>query len=348
MLLPLGVELKVGTIYGTGDIFTDELLTSRPGTVRRIIKSAMRLRNGERLDPNGFPDEEDVELNYPAILSYEYLRAEYESGFDSFMTQYQNDEYGAAEVVFSQDAMLKAMVEEGALPLEGKTLIHWRFPCQKRQWKTAACCVGQLYRNRCYIADVFEGHYKPSVLAKLVVSTARKYGQHRITIEDSPGARLMSSPIQNYALTTGWDVGIDWIGREEGEEDTGERDLRIRSIEDVLSSSRLLIFAGLKHLKALMLEFTQYGMIPDNAIPDVISRIADHLPQSIAADGYDDEDLAYKNAVERDWFNQIYQRGAYARPEPEPEEIPLPEQPDPMDEQYNEFGLENILGGLRG
>jgi hypothetical protein len=205
--------------------------------------------------------------------------------------------------------------------------------------------VGQLYRNRCYIVDVFEGHYKPSVLAKLVLSTARKHGQHQITIEDSPGARLMTSPIQNYALTTGWELRLEWIGREEGEEDTGERDLRIRSLEDVLSSSRLLIFAGLRHLKALMMEFSQYGMIPDAAIPDVISRVADHLPQSIAAEGLEDEDLAYKGAAERDWYNMVYQRGAYAPPEPEPEEV---EQPDPMSEQFNEFGLENILGGLNG
>jgi hypothetical protein len=179
------------------------------------------------------------------------------------------------------------------------------------------------------------------------LTTARKYGQHHISIEDSPGARLMTPPIQNYALTTGWELRIDWIGREEGEEDTGERDLRIRSIEDILSSSRLLIFSGLKHLKALMLEFTQYGMIPDNAIPDVISRVADHLPQSIAAEGLDDEDLAYKSATERDWFNMIYQRGAYARPEPEPEEV-ADEQPDPSEERFNEHGLENILGGLNG
>jgi hypothetical protein len=330
VLKPIGIELKVGTIYGTGDIFTDEVLTSRPGSIRRIIKPAMRLLNGERLDPNGFPDEDELELLFPDILSYDYLRAEYDSGFDSFMTQYLLDEYGAAEVVFSQEQMFAAMIEEAALPLEGQTFIHWRFPCQKKSWKTAACCVGQLYRNRCYIVDVFEGHYKPSVLAKLVLSTARKYGQHRITIEDSPGARLMTSPIQNYALTTGWELGLDWIGREEGEEDTGERDLRIRSLEDILSSKRLLIFAGLKHLKALMLEFTQYGMIPDSAIPDVISRVADHLPQSIAAEGLEDEDLAYKAVAERDWYNMIYQRGAYAPPEPEPEE--MPEQPDPMSE----------------
>ena len=43
---------------------------------------SIRLKNGERLDANGFPDEDDVELNFPTILNYDYLRTEYESGFD--------------------------------------------------------------------------------------------------------------------------------------------------------------------------------------------------------------------------------------------------------------------------
>lgn len=347
VLLPVGIELKVGTIYGSGDIFTDEVLTSRPGTIRRVIHPAMSLKSGERLDANGFPEEEDVELHFPTILNYDYLRAEYESGFDSFMTQYMLDEYGASEVVFGQQQMLDAMVEEAQLPLEGQTVIHWRFPCQKRNWKTAACAVAQLYRNRCYIIDVLEGHYKPSTLAKLVVNTARKYQLHRISIEDSPGARLMTSAINNYALTTGWDVGLDWTGAEVGEEDTGERDLRVRNIEAVLSTGRLLFFSGLKQLKPLMLEFTQYSMIPENALPDVVSRVADHLPQSIAAEDLDDEAAAWRAVQERDHFNLVYGRGKYAAPEPEPEEMPELN-PDPIDEPYNELGLENILGGLNG
>jgi hypothetical protein len=347
VLKPTGIELKVGTIYGTGDIFTDEVLTARPGTIRRVIQPAMTLKNGERIDANGFPDADDVVLNFPSILSYDYLLTEYESGFDSFMTQYMLDEFGAAEVVFSQQQMLAAMIEEAQLPLEGSTVIHWRFPCQKRQWKTAACAVGQIHRNRCYIVDVLEGHYKPSNLAKLVVSTARKYHLHRVSVEDSPGARLMMSAIHNYALTTGWDVGLDWTGAEVGEEDTGERDLRIRNIEAILSTGRLLFFAGLKQLKPLMLEFTQYAMVPENAIPDVVSRVADNLPQSIAAEDLDDEAAAWKGMMERDHFNLVYGRGKYAPPEPEPEEMP-DMNPDPMDERINELGLENILGGLNG
>jgi hypothetical protein len=207
--------------------------------------------------------------------------------------------------------------------------------------------VGQLYRNRCYIIDVLQGHYKPSNLAKLVVTTARKYHLHRIAVEDSPGARLMTSAINNYALTVGWDISVAWTGEETGEEDTGERDLRIRNIEAVLSTGRLLFFAGLKQLKPLMLEFTQYAMLPENGIPDVISRVADHLPQSIAAEDLDDESAAWRAVTERDHFNLVYGRGKYAPPEPEPEEMPELN-PDPMDERYNELGLENILGGLNG
>jgi len=344
VLLPVGSEIRIGTIYGSGDLFTDEILTSRPGSLRRIIKPAMRLKSGERLDQNGFPDEEDVELFFPTILSYEFLRTEYESGFESFATQYLLDEYGANEVVFSQEQMLEAMVEEAAIPLEGQTVICWRFPCQKRAWMTAACAVGQIHRNRCYIVEAMQGHYKPSTLAKLIVTTARKYHAHKITIEDSPGARLMTSAIHNYALTTGWNVLMEWIGNLEGEEDSGERDLRIRNIEAVLTNRRLFFFAGMKQLKSLMLEMTQYGMIPANALPDVVSRVADHLPQSIAAEDLEEEDLAWQAVKERDHFNMIYGRGAYAPPEPEPEEMEEPA----IEDLPAENGLENWMPGLNG
>ena len=269
VLLPWGLNIRVGTIYGTGDLFTDEVLTSRPGSIRRIVKPAMRLKSGERLDQNGFPDEDEVELLFPTILSFDYLRAEYESGFESFCTQFLLDEFGANEVVFTKEQLLAAMVDETGVPLEGRHFIHWRFPCTRHQWKTAAVAVGIEFRNRCYIVEVLEGHFKPSVLATHVVTLARKYQMHRVSVEDSPGAILMQSAIQNYSLTTGWDVGIDW---QDFNDDTGQRDLRIRNIEADLATGRLFFNADMKHLKPLMLEFSQYGMLPDNAQFQTVSR----------------------------------------------------------------------------
>ena len=345
VLVAKGIEIKVGTIYGTGDLFTDEMLTARPGTIRRLIKPSLRLKNGERLDANGFPEEDDIELLFPHILDYDYLRTEYEAGYDSFMTQYQLDEFGAAEVVFSQDQIMTAMVDEASIPLEGTVYLHWRFPCIKRQWKTAAAAVGILARNRCYIIEASQGHFKPSVLAQNVVKLARKYSLHRISVEDSPGAMLMQSAIRNYALTVGWDVAITWVGGGEETEDTGERDLRIRNLEAVLAGGRLLFNADMKQRKLLIQQFQQYGMIPEFELPDVVSRIADHLPQSIAAEDLDDEDAAWMAARETDKYNMLYGRGLYARPEPEPEEIAY-EEPGIEDQAVMSNGLEVQIPGL--
>ena len=344
ILKPTGYELMIGTPYGAGDVFDDQVSTAKPSTYHRVYKAAMRLKSGERLDPNGFPDEDEVELFLPSILSYEFLREEYEGDYSSFMSQYLLDSYGAAEIVFPEDAMLGAIIAEDDVPMEGETFIHWRLPCRKMGWATANAAVGIKHRNRMTIAEALQGHYKPSVLAKLIVDTARKFGTHHISIEDSPGARRMQSTIQNYALTVGWDMNISWL---DFQEDSGDRDTRIRNLEADMSMSRLLFSDGISKLKPLIEGFTRYGMMTENGLPDVVSRVADNLPQSIAAEGVDDDDVAWEMMRQRDKYNLIYGRGQYARPEPEPEEVAYQE-PDPNDAEYTDIGLPNILGGLNG
>ena len=341
ILKPTGLELKIGTCYGPGDVFAEEVLNSRPGSYRRVYKPAMRLKSGERLDPNGFPDEEDVELLFPTILPYDYLREEYEGGYESFMSQLMLDTYGSAEVVFSESQMLEAMIEEDKLPVEGETFIHWRMECRKMRWRTTNAAVGVLHRKRMYIAEVLHGHFKPSELARLVVMSARKYGLHEISIEDSPGARLMQSTINNYALTVGWDVHVTWTPFVE---DSGERDIFIRNIEADIASSRLLFSNGIVKLKPLIQGFVQYGMIDENGLPDVVAQVAGNLPQSIAAEE-ETEESAWEMMRERDKYNLIYGRGAYARPEPEPEEV-MVEEPRIEEQELTGQGLETWIPGL--
>jgi hypothetical protein len=341
ILKPTGIELKLGTCYGPGDVFAEEVLNSRPGTYTRVYKPAMRLRNGERLDPNGFPDEADVELLFPTILAYDYLREEYESDYESFMSQLMLDTYGSAEVVFSESQMLTAMIEADKLPVEGETFIHWRLECRKMRWKTTNAAVGIRHRNRMYIAEVMHGHFKPSELARMIVASARKYGLHEVSIEESPGARLMQPTIQNYALTVGWDVHINWTPFIE---DSGERDIQIRNIEADIASSRLLFSNGIVKLKPLIQGFVQYGMIDETGLPDVVAQVAGNLPQSIAAEGHDEES-AWDMMRERDKYNMIYGRGAYARPEPEPEEVAI-EEPRIEDQELTGQGLETWIPGL--
>jgi hypothetical protein len=84
-------------------------------------------------------------------------------------------------------------------------------------------------------------------------------------------------------------------------------------------------------------------MTDDNGLPDVVSRIADNLPVSIAATELDDEDLAWEMMRERDKYNLIYGRGAYTPSEPEPEEIEVPGVEERL---FNELGLEVMMPGL--
>lgn len=341
ILKPTGIEIKIGTPYGLGDTFSDEVLTARPGTYDRVFKPAMKLLSGERLDANGFPNENEVELLFPTILNYEFLREEYEADFDSFMSQYMLDSYGAAELVFTDAQMLAATIDEDNMPMEGQRFIHFRLPCRSLEWHTASGAVGIMRLNRMYISETMQGHYKPSVLAKLIHDMARRNGLHRVSIEESPGARMIQPAINNYTLTTGWDIQISWIDYQG---DAAERDTRIRNIEPLLATSRLFFSNALK-TKPLIEGFVQYGQTQDSGLPDVVSRVADNLPVSIAATELDDEDLAWEMMRENDKYNMLYGRGKYRPQEPEPEEIVF-EEPYIEDQLLNGQGLEVVMPGL--
>jgi hypothetical protein len=341
ILKPTGIEIFIGTPYGLGDFFSDQVLTSRPGTYDRVFKPAMKLLSGERLDPNGFPLESELELIFPSILSYDFLREEYEADYESFMSQYMLDSYGAAELVFTDAQMLAAMIDEDKMPMEGQRFIHFRLPCRTLDWHTASGAVGVMRQNRMFITETIQGHYKPSVLAKLIHDVARRNESHKVVIEDSPGARMIRPALDNYTLTTGWDIQITWT---EYQGDAAERDTRIRNLEPLLATSRLFFSNGLK-TKPLIEGFVQYGMTPDSGLPDVISRVADNLPVSIAATELDDEDLAWEMMRERDKYNQLYGRGQYTPHEPEPEEVEL-EDPRIEDQTFNGQGLEVWMPGL--
>jgi hypothetical protein len=128
ILKPTGFEIKIGTPYGLGDTFSDEVLTSRPGSYNRVFKPAMKLLSGERLDPNGFPNPDEVELLFPAILSYDFLREEYESDFEFFMSQYSTRQLRTAELVFPRGADVSRDGGRDALPMEGKGSFTSAFP----------------------------------------------------------------------------------------------------------------------------------------------------------------------------------------------------------------------------
>jgi hypothetical protein len=283
-----------------------------------------------------------MELMFPTILSYEFLQEEYSGDYETFMSQYMCDSYGAADIIFSEEEVLHAMVDETRLPLEGDVYMVARFPCTSMHWQTTTAAVALMAGGRVYIVDVLQGRFKPSDLAKSLHAMARKHGVRSVRVEDSPGARTLDSVIGNYSLTTGWPLRIEWM---EFEKDSAARDSRIRAIEAMLATGRLKLSSGLK-TKVVIYGLIQFGMIDETGVPDVVARLCDNLPSSIASEyAGEDDDNGWEMMKERDRHNQIYGRGIYAPAEPEPEEV-QEEEPGIEDQKVNSIGLEITMPGL--
>lgn len=319
-LMPYGIEDKMGTRYGPYDVYGDELETTTPGSLRFVVKPAMKLKSGERLGANGFPAEREVELMFPTLLTYAFLKTEYDSDYPSFMTQYMNDAYGDRDVVFTYEQFMEVVQSQDEMPLAGVVIIHWRLPAPSIGFLTAAAAAGVIDAGRLNVIDVVHGTYKPSALAKKVVTMARDHGTHRISIEQTPGSQNYEAAILNYALTSGWPVSILW---KESDEDSDSRDTRIRSLEPMMASKRIMLAEEIGIMRKVTEQFTAYGITDDSSIPDAIAQLASSLP-NIVTQGREeeDDDLSLDMMRQRDTYNRVHGLGHYAPVEPEPQAEP--------------------------
>jgi hypothetical protein len=328
-----------GTRYGPADLYGDmiqkqderTILLWKPAYVRK--PHAMKLKDDELT-------EDDVILNFPRQLSWDFLRSEKAIDENSFWTQYMNIAEGNFKPTFPLEKLHAAKIPEDAVPLHGTIHIAWRF--QYAEQKNDAAAVGVQEAGRMAIVEVLRGSFSPSVLAREVVALAKKWQTHRTEIEDTPGARLMEQHIQNEALEQNWHIGISWS--EFYQEDTARR-TAIKSAEPHLQAGRLLFSEGMDNFQLVSLQLYQFGLIEETEIASVVSRVAAQLPVSIAAEHFDRTD---EEAWERVFQNDAYYR-VFGNDEPapsyQPEEYADKESITPS---YAVAGLEDIMPGLTG
>lgn len=340
-LMPYGYINYKDTRYDPFDLSADMLEKAKPGKTKVLVRAALKLNDGRRLEPGDFPAEAEMELLFPELLSYEFLKTEFEDDYSSFMTQYMNDAHGGHEVTFEHETMLAAVVPTDDVPISGQSFMAWRFACAGNpKMKYAAGAVGLMDGGRMYIVDAVRGSFKPSALAHKVVHLAKKHGLHSVSIEETPGARAyLESAIQNYALTMGWNLSINWL---EYQEDEGARDLRVKGMEPVITAKRIIFSAAITSMKEMYQQFCNYDALENTELPDVISRVCANLPASIAPmDSDAEQDVNWELAVSRDMYDRTHGLGSYAPATPV-------EQEKPYEPPKNSYGLDEMLGGLNG
>ncbi|HET6220193.1 MAG TPA: hypothetical protein VFE27_24405 [Acidobacteriaceae bacterium] len=300
-----------GTRYGPMDLYGDMIQKMDDTWVYLWRPAYIRKPHALKLEDDQLT-EDDVILQFPEQLSWKFLRSEKNLDENSFWTQYMNIAEGNFKPTFPMERLEAAKISDDDTPDNGRIYIAWRF--EYAECKYAAAAVGAEKAGRMTIMEVVRDTLTPTALARRVISLARKWETHRIQIEETPGARSMEQHIRNQALEDAWRIEIQWA---EYLQDPTARSLAIKSAEPHLIAGRLLFSDGIQNAQEVFRQLYHFGMVEDQEIASVISRVAANLPASIAAEGFETSDEeAWQAQLDQDAYNRVYSRGEYAEREP--------------------------------
>lgn len=357
MLMPGGFRDAAGTRYDPFDAHGDDIAKAKPGKIKILCRPAFTIdpdsayaeMYGLRVSAQAFPEEEEIALTFPELLSYEFLLDAYDEDYPSFMTQYMNDAHGGKEIIFNPEHLEKSTIDDNKMPVQGPALICWRFSsASDAAMKYAGAAVGRMANGRMHIIDAMRGIYNPSTQARRVVELAKKHDTRTVSIIDSPGARHVEHHIHNVGLELGYKLMLRWI---EFDQDAGARDLRLKSIEPLIPAGRLLFSDEIACMTDMKRQFSNFGMVEQNELVECIARVCEALPKSIAhPDAADDEDEAMEREREKDMHDRVYGLGIHAQkaePAPSFEDIDAAAIAD-YTPQTNSYGLDDVMPGLSG
>lgn len=294
------------TRYGPADLYGDMIQKAGEESIILWKPAYVRKPHAIKYDEEDLV-EDDVILQFPEQLSWEFLMTEFHLDPETYYTQYMNIAEGNFLPTFPIQRLEAAKISSAEDQPIGPVHIAWRF--EYGDSKYVACAVGVERDQRMVIVEVQRGQYTPTALAERIVDTAKRWETRRVMIEDTPGARDMIPALQNAALLASWRVEILW---SEFVPDPTARAMAIKSAEPHLLAGRLLFEDGIKHLQETYRQLYHFGMIEDTDIASVVARVAAQLPQSIAAKNFNasDED-AFQAFIQRDAYDRVYNRGQY-------------------------------------
>jgi len=323
------------TRYGPMDLYGDML--AKAGEETKVLWKSAYIRKPHALSlEDDELTEEDVTLQFPEQLSWEFLRSEKRLDESSYWTQYMNVATGGFKPTFPMERLNAAKVPEDSS--HGKVHVAWRF--EYGDCKNAAGAVGIEANGRMTIVDVVRGQFAPTALAAHVVKMCKRWESHRVEIEQTPGADVMVPHIRNQALESDWRIEVTW---SEFLQDATAQSFAIKCAEPHLLAGRLLFADGINQAQEMYRQLYHFGMVEDIEIASVIARVSEKLPASIAAEGFDAQDEEAFNAyIEQDSYDRVYGRGRYE----EVETIPEPE--IEWEPQGPGAGLEECMPGLSG
>ena len=331
-----------GTRYHPFDLYGVTLQKMVPEAWKTLIRSSIRVKSGARLIEGEFPLEEEIEILFPGILTYEYLKTKFMEEFATFMCQQQNDPMAGGKAIFPNEQYHAMLTAPELIPPFGDAYVCWRLPYKDKPFMLdyAEGAAARYYGDRAYIVDTWRGDYTPTELYEKIVWSLKKNGSRKLILEAVPGYKEAIDNIKNVMARKNWSAQIEV---KDFENSDAERDSRCKNCEPMMRVGRLKIATNITQATETKTQFTLYGMIPRNGIIDCISRLAARLPASTISKEITEEQK-YIHDLNRDRavWDQVYGQGGYQVVEDVIMQGPT-SQP-----KKNSYGLRPMLGGLDG
>ena len=337
-----------GTRYHPFELYGDVIEKMDPELWEVLIRSAITVRNGLRLLPGEFPDEEDVTLNFPELpgMDYRGLRQLFYEDFETFMCQQQNDPQGGNVATFDENLFKTMLTAPERIPMLGEGYICWRLPYGGKDYMAnrAEGAAARVWEGKVYVTDAWSGTYTPSRLAEKILRECKRQQCSTVIMEALPGTQYMEAQLRNEAVRRNMSLKIQWL---DFQEDDNERTERMRQLEPQAKAGRVLISTATGKAAELRKQFLNFGLVRENGIVDCISRLAAKVPISLLRSDIDDEEKDLQIRRRHDMMAQfIYgQQGVEALEDRKRQEAMATEA---AMQSVNNLGLTDILGGLDG
>jgi hypothetical protein len=297
-----------GTRYHPFELYGDVLsqIEKNPPAWKVLIRGSLTVISGEPLMPGVFPDEDQVILHFPQLLPYDVLREKFLENYEAFMTQQQNDPRGGSVSVFGDRLYGSVLMAPDRIPPMGDTVTCWRLPYGGKDYmsKHAEGAAARIWNGRVYVLDAWQGIFTPSGLAEKIVRELKHFETPTLMLEAIPGTEYMESHIKNEAIKRNVSLRFQWF---EFEEDDNVRQARLRQLEPQMQSGRIFISSALSKSSEIRRQFVHFGLVEENGIVDVISRIAARVPASTMRQEISAEEIELQERRRQDaMFNMAF------------------------------------------
>jgi hypothetical protein len=297
-----------GTRYHPFDMYGHELETMNPNKWKVLVRGSLTLKNGERLVPGEFPEEDEMTLHFGELreMDWESLRDVFYANYESFMCQQMNDPMGGAIVTYPEPLYTASLMEADRIPPIGDTLLYWRAPYGGKP-AMAIYDEGAMARyagDKLFVVDGYKGIYSPTARAKKIVDAVKEHQAQAVVIEAAPGTEYIGSDIRNEALRRNVSVRVQWADFEEHDE---RRNSRMKQGEPMMKSGMLKFSTGMKHAADCRKQFVNFGLLQENGIVDCVNRALERLPLSLLRASITEDEIEMQRRRREDaQWNQIF------------------------------------------